>query len=747
MKSIVSKKHIPQLLTAIVYLFLLVAVVILMQFVQNLLNSDAKINLTEVVTQNKDVITSRLNLEVNNVASVSERLGDRLKEEPIVDNDVLKKVFNEYSSERESLDKYFVAGTDGTAYFPDGSTVDISGRKYFKLSMEGLKNVSDRLISRRDGEEVFIFSVPLKRDGVVVGTLQKFFTPDNMYDICSISLFSEAGYMYIINREGYILISSQRDKYSQETENYFRLIYAQDNQNASKQIQQDVEQNRPGFMETVIDGNKTFSAYTPLEDIHDWFLISSVATSAVSPNGAIVIKLFYFILFVVVAIFAASMFGFLSYKNKQQANLERVAFLDSVTQGETYTKFLVDVQKALSNSAEKRQYYLLKFDIDNFKYVNNFYGFDFGDRILRKIYQSIDGKLSSGEHIARIYSDHFVLFLENAATDRLNDLLASIQQEEGITVYFSAGLYTISNPAESVNLMVDKASTAAATAKGSLHRKIAFYSEEYDRQMIQNEQLKRAVEQALSNGEIIPFFQPKVDINSGKMVGAEALARWRTKEGKLIPPFEFIPLCEKTGLITELDMSIYEQVLVFQKKRLDAGLECIPISVNFSRVHLLDSEFFEKVEQKIESYQVPPRLIELELTESAIFENYETISELIARLHQAGFVVSMDDFGSGYSSLNMLKDISIDVLKIDKEFLNKTTNSERQRIIFSAIAQMASQLDIKVVVEGVEDTEHLKLMKKVGCSIAQGYYYAKPMDETSFSSLAQNGFSNESGRM
>lgn len=730
-------KNAPQIMTILLYALLFMAVATLMNYVQNLLDSDVQINLTEIVTQNKDVITSKLNLEVNSLDSITSQITDRLKKESKVSADNLENAFINYLKDHDD-ENLFISGVDGVATFPDGSTLDISGRRYFKLASQGIQNISDRIVSRKDGEEIFIISVPLEYRGEVVGTLQKFFTPQEMYGLCSISLFSSEGVLYVINQEGYILISSNHDGYNRETENYFRTSYSQGNEKAVEQLQNDIKDNRSGFMETVVDGQRFFSAYTPLEEIHDWYLISSVATSAVSPNANIVIRMFYVVLSVVVLVFGLSLFFFLIYKKKQQSQLERVAFEDSVTNGKTFNKFVLDVQHVLQEHPDE-QFYLLRFDIDNFKYVNNFYGFDFGNQILRTINESINARLVEDESVARITGDHFIVLLKNASGEHVDNLLNAIQNDAGIVIYFSAGVYTISNQTESVNRMVDKANAAARTVKGSLTKRIAYYSEQFDQVMIRNEQLKRSVKQALVDREIIPFYQPKVDINTGALVGAEALARWKTKEGKLVPPFEFIPMCEQTGMVTELDMAIFEQVLQFLRRSLDRNLHCVPISVNFSRLHLLNKDFMSDVMKKVEQYKVPTNLVEMELTESAIFDNYETIAQFIAQLHERGFSVSMDDFGSGYSSLNMLKDIPIDVLKIDKGFLNKTSDTNRQKVIFSAIAQMAQQLHISVVVEGVEFLENIELMKTVGCTIAQGYYFAKPMEESKFEAVYQEG--------
>lgn len=744
MNGLKNFKNTQRLLTISLYMLLFAAVIFLMQYVQFLLNADIRINLEEVVTQNRNVITSKLSLEVNNLYSVSDKIVDRLKNQQNPHYGNLEAVFLDYANENKNSDgqKLFISDKNGDILFADGvSKANISGRKYFRLAIQGIQNISDLLISRVDGEESFVIAVPLTYNGEILGTVQKRFSPEEMYNICSISLFSSKGYMYIINHEGYILIKSRPDstKHFNEANNYFRMLYSHDNKAEAAKVEDDIKNNRSGFIENVINGEKTFSVYTPIGEVHDWYLVSSVATSAVSSNVSTVIQMFYFILSVVVLIFGVSFFGFLSYKNKQQEALEDIAFVDSVTHGNTYSKFVVNLKKILPSTEKDKIFHLLKFDIDNFKYINNFYGFDFGDKVLYYIYQTVNSQLTSDETIARISGDHFVVLLKDVSEQRLYSLFDSIKNKDDLVLYFSAGLYSITNPQESISLMVDKASTAAETTKGVLSNKVELYSEKFDQMMIHNEYMKRSVKQALLDDEMIPFFQPKVDVHTLKIVGAEALVRWRNKEGKLIPPNDFIPLCEKTGMVTELDCMVFEKVLIFLQRNLAAGIDCTPISVNFSRLHLLNDNFMNNIVEKIKKYNVPPHLIELELTESAMFDNSETILEFIAQLHDRGFFVSMDDFGSGYSSLNMLKDIPIDILKIDKEFLNKTINSDRQRIIFSAIAQMAKQLKIKVIVEGVEVMEHINLMKDVGFSIAQGYYFARPMDDVSFEKIYREG--------
>lgn len=724
------------LLTAALTIGLVIAVIYLMNYVQYLLNEDVRINLTEIVTQNKNVITGNLALAMNNLELSAKQLSDKFTVEGSPSDKELIESFIALANKEEDNTLSF-ATLKGDSYTRDGTNVNIYGRAYFQLGIKGIPNISDRLISRIDGQDIFVMCVPVTYQDKVVGTILKHYTPQEMYSLCSVSLFSEKGSTYIINSQGYILIGSETSQYSRESDNYYWIMYPTDPEGA-KALERDVKEEKSGFMETVIEGRKVFFAYTPIDQIHDWFLISSIDTRAVSPNANAVVKLFYFVLISVTMIFSLTLFYYGRLKRKKRQELEQVAFIDMVTEGDSYTKFTLHLTEVLKNHPEK-QFYICSFDIDNFKYINRFYGFERGNQILKAVYGYYKAKLLPDECVARVMADRFVLLLTDISQERLEGLIDFAPVFYEIKIYVSAGLYTITDPEESVSLMVDNAEMAAKTCKGQHFKSLTQYTDIAEKNLVRDEQLKRSVELALQNEEIIAFFQPKVDINTGKLVGAEALARWRSSDGKLIPPSDFIPICEHTGLIALVDMAIFEQTLAFLRSNLEAGVPCVPISVNFSRLHLLNNRFLETVVKKLELYGVPTELIELELTETAIFDNYQHISEFINGLHDRGLKISMDDFGSGYSSLHMLKDIDIDVMKIDRGFLADSLSNERQRIIFGTIVQMADKLNIQVIVEGVETEENVSLMREFGCLYAQGYYFAKPMDISVFDAVFKEG--------
>ena len=245
------------------------------------------------------------------------------------------------------------------------------------------------------------------------------------------------------------------------------------------------------------------------------------------------------------------------------------------------------------------------------------------------------------------------------------------------------------------------------------------------------------MEKALLEREFVVYYQPKINMETEKIIGAEALVRWISKDKGFMNPGEFIPVFEKEGFIIELDFFVLEEAVKIIRDWLDNNKNPITISVNQSRVHLSNPYYIERLKNLINKYQIPTKFIELELTES-LFMDIDVALETVKKIKELGFSVSVDDFGSGFSSLNMLKSMPIDVVKIDREFLNESENSQKAQKIISKIVEMAKELDMEVICEGVEKIEQAEFLKSIGCYYAQGFLYAKPMPETEFFDKVKN---------
>lgn len=254
------------------------------------------------------------------------------------------------------------------------------------------------------------------------------------------------------------------------------------------------------------------------------------------------------------------------------------------------------------------------------------------------------------------------------------------------------------------------------------------YLENY--KLIKNE-IEKEVSRALKENEFKIYIQPKIDTKKETLVGAESLIRWNRYHKEMIRPDEFIPLLEEFGIITKLDYYVLEEVCKMQRKYIEKGIR-IPISINESKRHLSNKDYVEELMKIVKFYNIPTSLLELEMTESAVVENVQMAKNTEQKLHQLGFIVSMDDFGTGYSSFSMLKDINIDILKIDKSFFQEIIENERGKIIIESIIQMTKKLGIKTVAEGIETKEQVEYLKQIECDMIQGYYYAPPIYQKEF---------------
>ncbi|MCH5200773.1 MAG: EAL domain-containing protein [Oscillospiraceae bacterium] len=252
---------------------------------------------------------------------------------------------------------------------------------------------------------------------------------------------------------------------------------------------------------------------------------------------------------------------------------------------------------------------------------------------------------------------------------------------------------------------------------------------------ITRENVEQLVDQAMSNSEIKVFYQPKYDAVNGSIVSAEALARWVTADGEVIPPFRFIPLMEELGSITALDWYIMKEVCVFLKNELKNSRRVVPISVNFSRVHTKEQGFAAMLCDAVDAFGIPHELLEVEVTESAMATDEKNVIAFAHSIREAGFAISIDDFGSGLSSLNFVKDVPANVIKIDKSLLSSNCESEKERIVLESIFGFAHRLKMITVAEGVETREQLGFLRTCGCEMIQGYLFAKPMPEEQFREL------------
>ncbi len=431
----------------------------------------------------------------------------------------------------------------------------------------------------------------------------------------------------------------------------------------------------------------------------------------------------------------------INHKNKRASNT------DPITGGRNKKKYIEDTRKLLKKRSPEKLAVVL-FDINKFKYVNDCLGYEEGDRMLARLHKTLADNLENDEVFARVSNDNFACTIRNAQdneiTMRINNIFAEFERRNNIFVkypiIFSAGVCRLGqcldgNGGIDMNAAIDRCTIAKKTLKGQHFSSIAFYDGKIREKALREKDYENAMPAALAAHEFECYLQPKYGLKSRRIEGAEALIRWNSKEFGFVFPSDFIPISEKNSFVVELDFFILEEVCKVMRRWLDEGKTPVIISVNQSRMHLNYDDYIWRLREIVDKYEIPYKYIELELTESVFAENAEKLLTIMQKLHDIGFKLSLDDFGSGYSSLNMLKDIPVDVVKIDREFFNGTVNSEKGRAVISTVVDLAASLNMEVISEGVETLEQVEFLSEINCDMVQGYYFAKPMTMSDFETL------------
>lgn len=406
---------------------------------------------------------------------------------------------------------------------------------------------------------------------------------------------------------------------------------------------------------------------------------------------------------------------------------------DSVTGIDTKFTFYEKLRRLLAEVPDEK-FAFVRMDIDRFKMINNFYGIAEGDRVLKCVAKELTRISEVFEHFlyARMENDVFVCCLpykEENIELMVNALQISLKKlNKDYNIKMSCGVYVIDDYSLDVTQMYDRAYLAAKRCKENFSKRVVYYNNSMVESMRREQFVINEVNKALEEEQFVLYLQPKVNMILGRPYGAEALVRWIHPKHGMISPGEFIPVFEKNGIIGRLDQYVWRKACQLLRKWIDEGKEPDPISVNVSRVDIYNPHLVETLSKLVTEYRISPHLLNLELTESAFVEDQELVIKTMKRLRDYGFQIMMDDFGSGYSSLNILKDMEIDYLKIDMKFLNQDIgfNGKGEKVLTSVV-KMAKWMHLPSIVEGVETQAQVDFLKDIGCEYVQGYYYAKPM--------------------
>lgn len=437
-----------------------------------------------------------------------------------------------------------------------------------------------------------------------------------------------------------------------------------------------------------------------------------------------------------------SLYGFISditREKEYQQELRAGAYFDPLTGLYNRNAFFVNARRLIDSNPHTK-YAVMRFNIGNFKLINDIMGRDVGDRVLICVADTMRCFAPSESVYGRFFADNFALIAPEGEFEP-EELIESVKaaiKNAGIIphdVQYYVGIYVITDKNTRIDDICDRALMACRSVTGSLNKHVAYYDDRMRLEMLEEQEICDEAHRALKNGEFCVYYQSVYGIKAKKFVSAEALVRWKHPKKGLISPGKFIPVFERNGFIAELDLYIMEQVCKYQKKRSDLGLPEFPISVNISRMSLYNSKLFDLINELTTKYNVSPQSFRIEITETAYNDNPAQLLETIEKLREKCYPILMDDFGSGYSSLNILKDIPIDLLKLDMKFMQGFEKNNRVGTIVTAVARMSKWLNVPMLAEGVENKEQYDFLKSIGCAYIQGYYFSKPICEEEFTKL------------
>jgi len=386
-----------------------------------------------------------------------------------------------------------------------------------------------------------------------------------------------------------------------------------------------------------------------------------------------------------------------------------------------------------------------RYNLRHFSLINQRFGRPLGDMIMKDHFDTLKEIIGEDGYLARLGGDNFIGICSSTKTGAVVDFLTEteIRTPKGVAVNVStsAGFFRIpdDHDAQTDEIMGSIINAYRVAQNGGMDN-IIFYDDSFQDKKLKSMKIQQCFSEALEKGEFRPFYQPKVNVENGKLAGAEALCRW-FHGGKVIPPFEFIPVLEQTSEICRLDFHMLECVCRDMRRWADEGRELITVSINFSRKHILNTYLTETIAEIVDRYRIPHELIDIEFTESTSEVEFEDLKRIATGLRNTGFDISIDDFGIGYSSLNLIKDIPWTTLKVDKIFLPEESDggSDVRSIMFRHVVSMTRQLGLECIAEGVETVQHVNVLKANNCEIAQGYYFDRPLPVEEFDARLAKG--------
>lgn len=686
--------------------------------------------LQEIVLPNMVSFDLQMQEQVKKVRTLSAVLGQQEQLNSAATVDILQATVQE-----NGLLRCAVAFPDGSFITHDGKNEgNVTQDAFFQAAMAGEFFISDPRPAVVDATKtVLLFACPIEKNDQIIGVIIYSYLCDDMDKIFNLHFLNKDGHIMIVKQDGTVLIG--RSPYTPtDTVNVLDTMRVQcTHAHHPDHLCLKLVQETGSFDITLPDlSSPLLVAYSKLS-YNDWYMVSMVSQQAANQtisdittgqrNMGVIIAMCVCVYVIILVLLWAF----------QQNNV------DKMTNALTLTSFCRNAKSILRKHTHAR-YMVVKLDIKNFKLINRIYDFTVGDKVIKCMAEALRYAINgnSSSIFARVNVDNFIILLPYYERDSLNDqrqvfvdqFRLLMGPEFTTAVEFPTGQYIITDadyPRPDIPEILEKVNFAHRASKQNPSSPVIDYVEDLEKEAIFEKKVEDKMAASLSNQDFKLYLQPKFRADTHAICGAEALVRWSIDGQFFMHPMAFIPVLERNGFIVKIDKYMFGLAVQKIRSFMDDGLTPIPISVNFSRCHLSNENFVQELCEIADSYGVPHKYLEIELTESVVYQHVGRMIELTEQLHEAGFTLSMDDFGTGYSSLSLIKDLNIDVLKLDKSFFDHCTNTARARVIIQHIFNIAQELGITTVAEGIEYKEQVDMLQEVGCDIIQGFYFSKPI--------------------
>lgn len=710
-----------------------VTMLIYVNYVQHSLWEDSVSDILEATSQESESFQLYLNKNFENLNNILKTILD--KDELNIDTYLKKLAENNSSYNYINLDDKYYLNYEGK-YSLTSSNIE-------KINNFDNNGITQPYFNNQTGVNVIATYTKIDNKLLIKETNVDYFVKQ-----FSLSFYNNLGFSYIVNNDGEVLIRSNHKNSNRTMKNLYDIIDLEGNkQDVIDSFKSAISNGQKGIALFNYHNNTNLFCYVPINYTNNWYIISIIPNDAIMTQANRIIIFTVILSLVIICSIALILLLYHYNDKKQKKEIMNLAYYDPLTHLYNYQKFKFEGELRLNNLNDK--WALIYTDIVGFETINDLSGYEFGDQILKELANIIKDSIFETDIACHITADKFLIMCKYLEKNDLELLCYKINQrfqfvlkendfQKETDLKMGVCCYEDTKAVTNIDSMIDRSHLALKMALVDHNTHLVFYNYKMREKLIKEAEIESKMEKALNNNEFVFYLQPKFNCQGNQLFGAEALVRWMDNNGQMIMPGDFIPLFERNGFIIKLDEYIFESVCKYLSNRIHLNLPVIPISINISRLHLFQSNFVDKYIEIKNKYFIPDKILELEITENILIDNLQAAQKVITRLQKHGFICSIDDFGSGYSSLNSLKDLPFDIIKLDKLFLDNSYNIKKSQEIIKSIITMAKNINILTVGEGVETDEQLSFLQLAGCDIIQGYIFSKPLSVEDFEKIFKN---------